>query len=421
MVFLLILTLSGCVVTGAHYGVKSTHSQSVKNVDDTKTSDNPSDRIKDDPPSQKSPLIIKIGLLTNVSSFNLSGESYVILSRDEKRQVKEKSDDYFVSANSSGRIIIDNREYTPPVRIQCLRNKDGDKNFIRINGKPYRGDIVVTLLSQKSSRQMTVINEVDIEDYLKGVLPAEMNPNWPLEALKSQAVAARSFAWKNIGRHQKDGYDLCSTVHCQVYTGVLNENIQTNRAVDETGCEILVDPVTNETANAVFHACCGGYTEEPSNVWDIESGKSPSYLSPRRCTYCGDYPHFNWNSVVDADLIKDKLNQNGWKIGIIKKLELVGRNVSGRARFIRVIHSKGTTVVPAGKFRLAVDAWKIKSTKLSAIVRRGDKTFEFRGQGWGHGVGMCQAGAKGMAEAGKNYRQILGFYYNGAVLDKIKK
>jgi len=365
--------------------------------------------------------IIKIGIVVNAQGFNISGDDYVIASisvPSENNRIKGKSDDYFVSVrggiSSGGKISIGSESYTAPVMITPSETQ----GRIRINGKSYRGKMVVRLLK---NNRLTVINEIDIEDYLKGVLPSEMNPAWPLEALKAQSVAARSFAWKNLNRHSDEGFDLCATVHCQVYSGFADkEDARITRAVEETRGEILIDPSNGDTANAVFHACCGGYTEDPANVWDLSGARPPSYLVPRRCPYCRDYPHFNWTSTLDAGFIRDRLNQNGWKVGNIKNIEIAGRNVSGRVRFFRIIHSGGKTAVPGGKFRLAVDPWKIKSTRISNIVRRGNGIFEFKGQGWGHGVGMCQAGAKGMAEDGRNYRDILGFYYKGAVVGKMQ-
>jgi stage II sporulation protein D len=352
--------------------------------------------------------IVRVGLIVKAASFNLAGDDYKLYEMQNPVGARfKKGNDYFVTS-VRGRVIIDGKSYSSPLRITPAASQ----GFVRINGKNYRDSVIVAA----DGSRLTVINELGIDNYVRGVLAAEMSADWPTEALKAQAVAARGFVWRNSGRHAKDGFDVCATVHCQVYIGAAGEHSSTDKAVAATAGEILTDR-NGEPANTVFHASCGGHTEEPSNVWDVSSAPI-TYLIAKKCPYCGWYKHFKWNSVIDETHIRSRLNAAGYKVGKIRSLEIVSRNVSGRARFIKVIHSGGSLVVKAGKFRLAVDAWKMKSTKLDAIVRRKD-SFEFRGQGWGHGVGMCQAGAKGMADSGRNYRDILGFYYSGAYIKKV--
>ncbi|MDI6756757.1 MAG: SpoIID/LytB domain-containing protein [Endomicrobiia bacterium] len=355
--------------------------------------------------------IVRAGLLIRVESFNLSGDDYKLFEMRAPVEARfRKGNDYFVTA-LRGRIIIDGKSYSSPLRITPAASDD----TVRINGKNYRDSIVV---SADGGARMTVVNELGIDNYVRGVLAAEMSPDWPQEALKAQAVAARGFVWRNAGRHAKDGFDVCATVHCQVYIGASGERPSTDKAVFDTAGEILLDN-NGAPANTVFHASCGGHTEEPSNVWDVAS--SPiAYLVARKCSYCDWYKHYTWSSQIEESFIRARLNAAGYKVGNIRALEITGRNVSGRARFIRVIHSGGALAIRAGKFRLAVDSWKMKSTKITAIVRKKD-SFEFRGYGWGHGVGMCQAGAKGMADAGRTYRDILGFYYPGTYIKKISE
>lgn len=352
--------------------------------------------------------IVRVGLIIKVDSFNLAGDDYKLYEMQNPVGARfRKGNDYFVTA-VRGKVVIDGKSYSSPLRITPV-SSDG---FVRVNGKNYRDGVIVSAAGSR----LTVVNELGIDNYVRGVLAAEMSRDWPLEALKAQAVAARGFVWRNAGRHAKDGFDMCPTVHCQVYIGAAGEHFSTDKAVEDTAGEILVDR-NGDPANTVFHASCGGHTEEPSNVWDVSSSPIP-YLIAKKCPHCGWYRHFKWSSVIDEAYIRTRLNAAGYKVGKIRSLEVVSRNVSGRARFIRVIHAGGSVAIGAGKFRLAVDSWKIKSTKLDAIVR-GRDSFEFRGQGWGHGVGMCQAGAKGMADSGRNYRDILGFYYPGTYIKKV--
>ncbi len=348
--------------------------------------------------------IIKVGIIKDVPGFNVSGNNYYVYEiKSGKKRTFNDSNDYLARIRKDS-LLIDGKGYNLPVRLVPV----GDEH-VKINGRRYRDSILIL----KTSNGLNVINELGIDNYIRGVLPKEMSPSWPPEALKAQAVAARSFVWKNSGRHRADGFDVCSTVHCQVYGGLEVENPATDRAVFETKGEVLYDR-KGEVVNAVYHASCGGHTEEIANVWNM-TNEIPHYFVPRVCKFCTHYKHFNWTHVFDGELIRKKMYVSGYKVGKIKNLEIVGRSVSGRAKHIRVSHTAGKTLIHAGKFRLALDPWRMRSTKLTAVVRHKD-SFEFRGSGWGHGVGLCQAGAKGMADEGRDYVQILKFYYPGTVV-----
>lgn len=352
--------------------------------------------------------IIRVGVLVDVSNFNLSARDCQIFELKTSKKTFIDDGNIYNATLSRGNLVIAGKRYKLPVRITPSQS-----SFIIVNGKKFRDSLFVVATNSK----MTVINEVGIENYVRGVLSREMSPDWPLEALKSQAVATRSFAVKNLGRHLKEGFDLCATVHCQVYGGAESENSTTDRATFETAGEILVDK-DGQIINSVYHACCGGHTEDARNVWDIKN-EVPHYFVAKKCEFCVWYKHYNWTFTFEKDFIRKKLRTAGYDIGRVKTLEVVGRSVSDRAKFIKVKHTKGTTTIPAAKFRLAVDPWRFKSTKLTAIVRH-NNSFEFRGHGWGHGVGMCQAGSKGMADSGHSYSEILRFYYPGASIKKVR-
>jgi stage II sporulation protein D len=193
-----------------------------------------------------------------------------------------------------------------------------------------------------------------------------------------------------------------------------SENERTNEAVEQTLGEVLV--FEGQLAQTLFHAACAGHTENPNNVWSWES-KAPRYLEGRVDRYCAGGPHDHWKNRLKAASIAERLRKAGYDIGTIKSIRISGKDDSGRARLLTIRHSKGTTAIPAGKFRLAVDAWLVKSTLFTGIVRYED-SFEFRGKGWGHGVGMCQWGAKEMAAKNYNYEEILHFYYPGATVER---
>jgi len=124
---------------------------------------------------------------------------------------------------------------------------------------------------------MTVVNELELDDYLKGILPREVSFNWPMDSLKAQAVVSRTFALKNLKRHTSEGFNLCATVHCQVYGGRDAEKDETNRAVEDTHNEVLI--YDDDLIGSFFHSNCGGRTETPGNVW-TETFATP-YLNQR--------------------------------------------------------------------------------------------------------------------------------------------
>lgn len=351
--------------------------------------------------------IMKIGVLLRQNSFNLSceGKYYLYEFNSGNKTAIKPLNDYLVKGNG-GTIKIDGISFVSKVRIVS----EGVGNRIRINGKRYRDNILIRCKDGK----LTVINEIGLEDYVAGILPREVNPKWPEESLKAQAVVSRTYALRNVRKHEADGFDLCSETHCQVYGGVETETPSTNAAVAETRGEVMT--FEGKLAQTLFFACCGGYTEDPKYVWSWEA-ETPKYLKGRKDKYCENSPHEYWKNRIKGEFIRQRLAKAGFRIGDIENIRISGINRSGRAENLKIRHSEGTLTIKAAKFRLAVDAWLIKSTMFSNIVRYGD-SFEFRGSGWGHGVGMCQWGAKVMADKRFKYTEILKYFYPGTEIER---
>lgn len=351
--------------------------------------------------------LIKVGLLQSVSSFNLScdGIYHIYDITAGKTAVVEGGNNYLIRCNDN-QIYIGGGVYNSPVRLIC------DKNFdsLRINGRRYRDTIIIYA---KNSR-LTVINELDIESYLFGILPKEVNPAWPEESLKAQAVVSRTYALRNLRKHEKDGFDICDQTHCQVFGGKESEDNRSNNAVEATNGEVLL--YNGQMAQSLFHASCGGHTENPNNVWSWEC-KTPEYLEGCKDKYCQNSPHQYWKNKIYADYIKLKLNKAGYNVGVISKIKLSGTSRSGRTKILKIKHSKGELKIAAAKFRMAVDPWQIRSTYLKNISKSGN-AFIFSGLGWGHGVGLCQWGAKEMGEKGRDYKEILEHFYPGTTIEK---
>lgn len=306
----------------------------------------------------------------------------------------------------NNRIIFNGHSLSSPIRIVALANQ----RSIRINGRRYHDNILIRI---KNGR-LNVINELGIEDYIKGILPKEVSPKWPIESLKAQAIVSRTYALRNLKKHGSQGFDLCNTVHCQVYGGIESEQLRTNKAVEFTRGQVLT--YNKKLAQALFHASCGGRTEVPNNVWNVNS-RVPKYLEGVRDGFCKESPHHKWTKKISEVYLRGKLKKAGYNIGKISSIKILGRNKTGRATYLLIKNSYGKLKILAAKFRLAIDPWKVKSTMFSRIRKIGSD-FEFSGRGWGHGVGMCQWGAKAMSDRRYKYKKILRYYFPGTRIER---
>ena len=284
-----------------------------------------------------------------------------------------------------------------------------DMGFIEVNGTPYRG--YITLLKKTG---MTIVNNVFVEDYLYGVVPKEMPPSWSVEALRAQSVAARTFALKNRNRYSTEGFDLCSTAHCQVYEGRSAETHSTTEAVDRTHGEVLF--YKGEIIDALFHTDSGGMTESAEYVW----GSAVPYLRAVAEPQMQTQP---WNSAVSVDSFVQIMEKSGKPLGTLKEIHLspltVGkgssdRSPSGRVRSAEFVGSKGRVVLSGNDLR---SMFSLPST-LFNVHCSGEEVL-FSGYGSGHGLGLSQWGAKALADKGNTYKDILLHYYSGVTLEKL--
>lgn len=273
----------------------------------------------------------------------------------------------------------------------------------------YRGDLDVLT---NEAGQLSAINRLDLEDYLCGVLPREVPAAWPMAALQAQAVASRTYALHRIEQSGGLPSDVSADVLSQVYGGRSAESWRTSRAVKRTRGKALV--YREQLIPAFFHANCGGHTENALFVWNLDS----EVLRGTACPYCIGRPGYSWKRNFNTRTVQEQLNRKGYPIGPIKAIEVAQHSPSGRALTL-IIHdlNNKTLTIPAVEFRTALGADIVRST-LFEVVMQGNY-FDLIGHGWGHGVGMCQQGACGMALAGKNMLDILEFYYSGITIKKM--
>jgi SpoIID/LytB domain protein len=292
---------------------------------------------------------------------------------------------------------------------------------------------------------LAVLNLVSLEDLLKGLVPSEIFAKAPAEALKAQAVTARSEVLAKIGlKHLADPYLLCTEQHCAVYRGIVSETPGTTAAVEATKGEGLFAK-DGHLVDATYSAVCGGHTENNEVVWGgppnpslrgvpdllpgAKSSASPSKLS-QFLTTDGAYAckvssfaqpsKFRWERRFTAKDVDDKVASLG--VGQVYSMTVTERGVSGRARLLSISGDQGANVV-RGELNIRRLFGMLNSAMFEVRPEkdaRGRPTaWVFTGGGWGHGVGMCQTGAIGRAEAGQNYREILGHYYSGAQVARI--
>ncbi len=281
---------------------------------------------------------------------------------------------------------------------------------LKLNGRRYRGILAFHPLG---SGRFDVVEYVSIEEYVYGVLPREVEISWPLDALKAQAVVSRTYVLYNKMKGSTERYDVLNSVLDQVYGGQEVEAPTTTQAVNETRGEILLDSA-GKPVQTFFHSSCGGSTELPEHVWK-SSYASDAFGVVSDGSYCSDDPHYKWQLSLPYSVLRTRLRRAGLHIREIKGISILQKSASGRAEIFRLETSKGEIEMAGNRFRLALGPEALRSTLL-VNMKAGKKSVFFEGRGWGHGVGLCQWGARGRALAGQTYKQIVQTYYPKAKL-----
>ncbi|MBI1920825.1 MAG: SpoIID/LytB domain-containing protein [Geobacter sp.] len=277
---------------------------------------------------------------------------------------------------------------------------------LKVNGKGYRGTIEVSI----GEKGLLVVDELPLEDYLVGLINCEISSQWPIEAVKSQAVIARTYALFQKEARKGAPYHLESSVLDQVYEGCDIEDSRAVRGVRETAGEVLTND--GSIIQAFYHSSCGGRTEAAENVW----GFPLQYMQGVDCKYCVNTPSIRWSQTLGLSRLETALRNAGNKVAGLRDIRIVRRNKSGRIVELSLDSDQGQVSVSGVNFRKAVGYSVIKSTNFELKVS-GDEVI-FSGAGYGHGVGLCQWGSKNRALEGFNYREILSYYYPGTKLVK---
>jgi stage II sporulation protein D len=257
---------------------------------------------------------------------------------------------------------------------------------------------------------LLVINELEMEEYVKGVVPSEMSAGWHLEALKVQAVATRTYALyqrlANAGRE----FDVVAGTQDQVYRGRVGVDERVQQAVEAT--RGLVITYENAPILAAFSSTAAGPTEDAMNVWS----KDLPYLKGVDCPFDENSPYYQWRVEVPIQLLEQSLRKQGVPVGTIATVTPFLYSRAGRVDKIRILHSDGELVLRGQDFRKAVGYSVIPSTQFE--IETLGRLVVFAGRGSGHAVGLCQWGAKELADQGYPYDAILRYYFPGTDLQQ---
>lgn len=335
----------------------------------------------------------------------------------------------------SGKLPLRTVYFAGPVRVES------PAGFVTVQGKPYRERIFVHPISTRKGWECEVVNHVDVESYLDGLVNAEFSAAWNREAIDAQVVAARTYAYYQMKLMTRRGahFDLDSTIKDQVYDGTMREDYRSRLAAIRTRGQVLKASRKDEwPIKAYYHSTCGGTTELPEVVWG-----TPMKGFARRvtCPYCRNSPSFIWDVPLGAKEIAIEIWKGARDLGPADRdairnwpqtwekelreselldLRVTVQNASGRAERVtsKWKNAQGKEYVlemPGTLFRSWIGPSRLKSTVFQ-VLAAGKDQWVLRGRGFGHGVGLCQWGAKTLGEQGKKAREILKFYYPDAVV-----
>ena len=338
---------------------------------------------------------IKVAIKKEVPRLKIGSSTSAIIKDGAGKQLGKLTPMSSLAAKlERNNITIANR-----VQARELTIEPEDDGYVWIGDRWYRG--TTRLIRQDNG--ITAINHVDLEQYLYSVVGAEAVSSWPIEALKAQAVAARSYALYKRDRESNGIYDVDTTIGTQVYQGLATEYTTTHEAVNSTLGQIMT--YNNEVILAAFHSSSGGHTENVEDVWT-----SPLPYLRAVVDYDHQSPVFEWQQVIPVSKIKSLVAG----IGNIRGLQPDQMTPRGRVITMKVTGDRGSTTVSGKELRKAL---ALRSTLFR--VSTDGNNLHIKGRGFGHGLGLSQWGAYYLAQQGVNYHQILAHYYQSANLSQL--
>jgi stage II sporulation protein D len=274
-----------------------------------------------------------------------------------------------------------------------------------VNGRRYRGSL---RLIQRAGGAFHVINVVPMEHYIASVINGEMPSGWPTEALKAQAVAARTYALYEMEQRRDSPFDVWPDERSQVYPGEAGETERSRQIAGATARIVLL--YDDRVFCTYFSSTCGGQRQDVR--FAFEQPSIPP-LAGGPCAHCQASPRYRWQEVIGmgelSASLEAALRRGGRSVGEVQTFQIMERAPSGHVARIKVQGSSGAIQMRGTDFRLAVGARRLPSTNFQ--IQPVPNAVRFVGCGFGHGVGLCQYGAKGAAEAGLDFLRILSYYY----------
>lgn len=300
-----------------------------------------------------------------------------------------------------------------PADSVTIRSRGGDLVVTNGNGggdqKPLAVGGSLTILLR--GKGLSLVNAVDLEEYVKGVVPAEMSPGWHPEALKAQAVVARTYALYQRMLNRSREYDLVATVQDQVYQGRYGVDARVQEAVEATrGIAVAYQ---NAPILAAFSSTAAGPTEDAMNVWS----KDLPYLKGVDCPFDVNAPRYQWRATLNLQDLEQTFRRQGVDVGAIASLTPFAYSRAGRVTKLRILHSRGELILRGEDFRRLIGYSVIPSTQFEVEAMGWEVALA--GRGSGHAVGLCQWGAKELAEQGYPYTTILAYYFPGTELRRV--
>jgi stage II sporulation protein D len=290
---------------------------------------------------------------------------------------------------------------------------DGDAVAMQDGTFTYEGRTFRGSFSRNADGQ--VVNLVDLEQYLAAVVPAEMPPSWPLAALQVQAICARTYVLQKSNPLR--GYDLVPSELDQVYRGVEGEAPASNAAVAATAGRVLL--FGGRYARLAYSSCCGGHTESSADLW---GGTPVPYLSGVQCDWCAASPNFRWTANLLLSDVQSEFASELSGAQSLRGVRIDGRDASGRARAIALVSQNASVSIPAGTFWARIGNRVVRSLLLHDVQPTPDAGgVAIDGGGLGHGVGLCQWGARGLGLQGRDAGAILPTYFPGTDLGDLER
>lgn len=349
---------------------------------------------------------VRVVLLAHRTQITFaSGAGLVVRSQDDSGAAEpmEPQSPTVLDVRATAVGLLLGNAVAAPARLMIAAAKDAP---LIIDGRAFRGTAIV---QRDGVGTFRVINIIDMEQYLYGVVPAEMDAGWPAAALQAQAIVARTYALSRLGSHESDGFDVYAGERDQVYRGAALESQETTDAVDAT--RGLVLSYANRPVHAYYCSSDGGYTTDGSALGDLQP-----YLIAQRDPWEASQSSLHWTARLSLEALAAALKRKRWgDVGTIQTISPGTPDVSGRLQTVVFSGSAGGTAISGTSFRSLAGSRVVKSTRIDGLVIDQDNVV-VNGSGSGHGVGMSQWGARDMAAGGHNAQDILSFYYRGTTL-----